>query len=47
MLLCIVSFVLVMLTIFAGHSPGFMEDYHVLYVSAFASKSAQKDLWKH
>jgi hypothetical protein len=32
-LLTIVSFVLVMLTIFAGNKPGFMEDYHILYVS--------------
>ncbi|KAI3401091.1 hypothetical protein diail_236 [Diaporthe ilicicola] len=30
-LLTIVSFVLVMLTIFAGNKPGFMEDYHILY----------------
>lgn len=34
-LLTIVSFVLVMLTIFAGNKPGFMEDYHILYVSSF------------
>lgn len=34
-LLTIVSFVLVMLTIFAGNKPGFMEDYHILYVSFF------------
>ncbi|KAJ0117293.1 sur7 protein [Diaporthe amygdali] len=30
-LLTIVSFVLVMLTIFAGNKPGYMEDYHILY----------------
>lgn len=30
-LLAAVSFILVMLTIFAGNKPGFMEDYHVLY----------------
>ncbi|KUI60919.1 hypothetical protein VP1G_08116 [Cytospora mali] len=30
-LFAIISFVLVMLTIFAGNKPGFMEDYHVLY----------------
>ncbi|KAG8162259.1 hypothetical protein KVR01_008024 [Diaporthe batatas] len=30
-LLTIISFVLVILTIFAGNKPGFMEDYHILY----------------
>lgn len=39
MVLAIVSFVLVMLTIFAGNKPGFMEDYHVLYVSFLAACS--------
>lgn len=38
-LLAAVSFVLVMLTIFAGNKPGFMEDYHVLYVSTIAECS--------
>lgn len=36
-LLAAVSFVLVMLTIFAGNKPDFMEDYHVLYVSIFGT----------
>lgn len=27
------SMILVMLTIYSGHHPGFLEDYHVLYVS--------------
>lgn len=38
-LLTIVSFVLVMLTIFAGNKPGFMEDYHILYVSMLTNCS--------
>lgn len=36
-LLTIISFVLVILTIFAGNKPGFMEDYHILYVSSVCS----------
>lgn len=36
-LLTIISFVLVILTIFAGNKPGFMEDYHILYVSSVFS----------
>ncbi|KUI72484.1 hypothetical protein VM1G_07624 [Cytospora mali] len=35
-LFAITSFVLVMLTIFAGNKPGFMEDYHVLYFNTSA-----------
>ncbi|POS75664.1 SUR7 protein [Diaporthe helianthi] len=35
-LLTMVSFVLVMLTIFAGNKPGFMEDYHILYFNTSA-----------
>lgn len=31
LILAIPSMILVMLTIYSGHSPGFMEDYHVLY----------------
>ncbi|ROV93503.1 hypothetical protein VSDG_06807 [Cytospora chrysosperma] len=42
-LLAAVSFVLVMLTIFAGNKPGFMEDYHVLYVTGDVS-SALSDI---
>lgn len=33
LILAIPSMVLVILTIYSGHTPGFMEDYHVLYVS--------------
>jgi general stress protein CsbA len=29
----IVAFVLGMLCLFAGHKPGFMEDYHIVTVS--------------
>lgn len=39
-LLTIISFVLVILTIFAGNKPGFMEDYHILYVSSVLSLAA-------
>lgn len=31
--LAIPSMILVMLTIYSGHTPGFMEDYHVLYLN--------------
>lgn len=44
-LLAMVSFALVMLTIFAGNKPDFMEDYHVLYVSL--SGTCQKALMRY
>lgn len=33
LILAVPSMILVMLTIYSGHHAGFLEDYHVLYVS--------------
>lgn len=32
LVLATVSFILTMLAIFAGNQPGYMEDYHIIYV---------------
>lgn len=40
-ILGIPSMVLVLLTIYAGHAPGYLEDYHIVYVSQILDYSHQ------
>lgn len=40
--LALVSLALIILSIFAGYSPGVMEDYHVIYVSPLSTALLQR-----